>query len=287
MALHRKLDALRRLEPDIAVISECACPERLEALGALGGISGGPIWVGNNPTKGLAVLAFNGYRLSLAREFFPTLRHLAPVHVTGPATFNLLGVWAQNVSGGNTRKRQAGPLRRGLGKYRSFLTEAPAIVAGDLNNNVIWHKPGYWINHGISVEILESYGLVSAYHACTGEEQGKETVPTLYWRDRRKDGPTYHIDYVFTPRIWVDRNREFSIGTFEKWCGAKLSDHVPVVVDVAVEDSAVEASLTLPALTRWVPPSPDQARERGFATPRPRSGRGRGPSPSGDGRVRG
>lgn len=241
MALHRKLDALRRLEPDIAVVSECACPERLRALGALDAITDDPIWVGDNPTKGLAVLAFNGYRLRLAREFFPTLRHLAPVHVTGPATFNLLAVWAQNISGGNVRKRQAGPLRRGLGKYKSFLTELPAIVAGDLNNNVIWHKPGYWINHGISVAILESYGLVSAYHAHTGEEQGKETVPTLYWRDRKKDGPTYHIDYMFLPLMWLDRVRGFSVGTFEDWCGAKLSDHVPVVVDVDVAEIGVNA----------------------------------------------
>ena len=29
MALHRKLDALRSLKPDVAVICECAEPERL------------------------------------------------------------------------------------------------------------------------------------------------------------------------------------------------------------------------------------------------------------------
>ena len=242
MALHRKLDTLRQLKPDIAIISECACPERLRTLGALDAAGADPIWVGDNPTKGLAVLAFNGYRLSLAQEFHPTLRHLAPVHVTGPSEFNLLAVWAQNISGGNVRKRQAGPLRRGLAKYRAFLTGAPAIVAGDLNNNVIWHKPGYWINHGISVAILESYGLVSAYHARTGEEQGRETVPTLYWRDRRKDGPTYHIDYVFLPRTWLDGIREFRVGTFEDWCGARLSDHVPVIVEVEVEQSGVAAA---------------------------------------------
>ncbi len=263
MALHRKLDALRRLEPDIAVISECASPERLRALGALGDISGDPIWVGDNPTKGLAVLAFNGYRLRLAREFHPTLRYLAPVHIAGPTTCNLLAVWAQNLGGGNVRKRQAGPLRRGLRKYRSFLTELPAIVAGDFNNNVIWHKPGYRINHGISVSILESYGLVSAYHARMGEAQGQETVPTLYWRDRKKDGPTYHIDYVFLPRIWLDRIRAFGVGTFEEWCGARLSDHVPVVVDVAIEESSAGMTLTPRAPTRRIPPSPARERERG------------------------
>ena len=79
MALHRKIDALRRLAPDIAVISECASPERLHALGALDGVSGDPIWIGDNPYKGLAVFAFNGYRARLARGFNPRLRYILPV----------------------------------------------------------------------------------------------------------------------------------------------------------------------------------------------------------------
>jgi len=276
MALHRKLDALRRLQPDIAVISECASPERLHALGALDGISGDPIWIGDNPTKGLAVLAFNDYRLSLAREFYPRLRHLAPVHVTGPTACNLLAVWAQNVSGGNVRKRQAGPLRRGLTKYKSFLSESPAIVAGDFNNNVIWHKPGYWINHGLSVAILESYGLVSAYHERMSERQGEESIPTLYWRDRKKDGPTYHIDYVFLPRTWLDRIRGFSVGTFEEWCGSGLSDHVPVVVDVAVEED-LRATLTLPSPSLRSAPGPSLSH---FVGEGQASARPKGPSPA-------
>jgi exodeoxyribonuclease-3 len=182
------------------------------------------------------VFAFNGYTARLAEPFHPTLRHIAPVLVTGPAEFNLLGVWALNLSGGNTRKRQAGPLRRALTKYRDFLAAKPTIVAGDLNNNVIWHKPGWRINHAATVEILERHGLVSVYHARHGEAQGRETIPTLYWRDRTKDGPTYHIDYVFVPRPWLDRVAHFSIGTFEDWCGAKLSDHVPLVVDIDLAD---------------------------------------------------
>ena len=235
MALHRKLDALRRLEPDIAVVSECAAPARLAALGALSALGGEPVWIGSNPHKGLAVFAFNGYAVRLAETFHATLRHIAPVHVTGPATFNLLGVWAQNLSGGNTRKRQAGPLRRALTKYRGLLAE-PTIVAGDLNNNVIWHKPGWRINHAATVDILERYGLVSVYHARHGEAQGAESIPTLYWRDRTKDGPTYHIDYVFVPRPWLDRVTRFAVGSFEDWCGAKLSDHVPLVVDLDLAD---------------------------------------------------
>jgi exodeoxyribonuclease III len=229
MALHRKLDALLRLQPDIAIVCECAEPQRLAGLDGLGG---DPVWIGDNRTKGLAVFAFNGYAVRLADPFHPTLRHVAPVRITGPSACNLLAVWAQNGSGGVSRKHQLGPLRRALTRYRGFLSERPSIVAGDFNNNVVWHRPGWRINHLDAVAALEKLGLASAYHVLRGEPQGSESVPTLYWRDRRKDGPTYHIDYVFLPYPLLARVRELAVGTFEDWCGSGLSDHVPIVVDV-------------------------------------------------------
>jgi exodeoxyribonuclease-3 len=232
MALDRKFGALLRLRPDIAIISECAEPGRLFAKGGAERLSCDPVWIGRNPHKGLAVLGFNGYAVTLAEGFQASLRYIAPVKVSGAITCNLLAAWAQNASAGLTRKRQSGPLRRALARYRGFLAGQAAIVAGDLNNNVIWHRPGWRMNHGVAVEILKDYGLVSAYHAITGEAQGSETLPTLYWRDRRKDGPTYHIDYVFLPESWVAHIRELGVGSYEDWCGAGLSDHVPVVVDI-------------------------------------------------------
>ncbi len=233
MALERKVETLLALRPDIAIVSECAEPGRLQARSTSAWLEATPVWIGRNPHKGLAVFAFNGYRARLAENYQPTLRYLAPVHVDGPAACNLLAVWAQNASAGVTRKHQAGPLRRGLTHYRAFLTARPAVVAGDLNSNTIWDKPGWRINHSTKVRILdESFGLVSAYHAIRGEAQGAESEPTLYWRDRTKDGPTYHIDYVFLPRSWITRVSHLSIGRFEDWCARGLSDHVPVVVDV-------------------------------------------------------
>lgn len=232
MALDRKVDGLLALKPDIAVISECAEPARLRARGGDRWIESEPVWVGRNPHKGLAVFAFNGYAARLCEHHHPALRYIAPVHVTGAASCNLLAVWAQNASSGSIRKHQLGPLRRALTRYKGFLGEGTAIVAGDLNSNTIWDKPGWRINHSTKVRILdESFGLVSAWHALRGERHGEETVPTLYWRDRTKDGPTYHIDYVFLPSRLVERTR-IEIGTFEAWCGTGLSDHVPVVVDL-------------------------------------------------------
>ena len=106
MALHRKLDAVLSLRPDMAVIAECAEPGRLRKLSRLDWIEGDPVWIGRNTTKGLAVFAFNGYRASLSHSFSPNLRYIAPVHISGPISFNLLAVWAQNASAGITRKHQ-------------------------------------------------------------------------------------------------------------------------------------------------------------------------------------
>ncbi len=233
MALDRKVDALLALKPDITIVCECAEPERLRSKASW--MQGAPVWIGRNPHKGLAVFAFNGYAVRLADSYYSSLRYIAPVHVDGPTQCNLLAVWAQNASAGGIRKHQLGPLRRGLSRYRSFLGERPAVIAGDLNSNTIWDKPGWRINHSTKVRILEeSFGLVSAYHTIRGEAHGQESEPTLYWRDRTKDGPTYHIDYVFLPTAWIGKVSHLSIGAFETWCGAGLSDHVPVIVDVDV-----------------------------------------------------
>ena len=127
--------------------------------------------------------------MRLAQSYHPSLRYIAPVHVGGPTHCNLLAVWAQNASAGGIRKHQLGPLRRGLSRYRSFLGERPAVIAGDLNSNTIWDKPGWRINHSTKVRILEeNFGLVSAYHTIRGEAHGQESEPTLDWRDRTKDG---------------------------------------------------------------------------------------------------
>jgi hypothetical protein len=57
MALHRKAAPLLALKPDIAVVCECAAPDRLRAHGGTDWLQESPVWVGHNPHKGLAVLA--------------------------------------------------------------------------------------------------------------------------------------------------------------------------------------------------------------------------------------
>lgn len=232
MALHRKIDALMALKPDVAIVSECANPERLLARGMSEIVTNRQVWIGENRDKGLAVFAFNGFSARLLDPYYPTLRYIAPVRISGASSFNLLAVWAQNASAGLTRKNQLGPVRRAMTKYRHLFAGDPTIIAGDLNNNVFWDKPGWRMNHATAVANLRKLGLASAYHSFKNEAQGQETEPTIYWRDRKKDGPTYHLDYIFMPDAWIERAQHVEIGSFEDWCGSGLSDHVPIIADI-------------------------------------------------------
>ena len=235
MALHRKLEALHSLAPDVAVLSECACPDIVAERAGLASLGADSVWVGTNRHKGLAVLGFNRYRVALDERYEASHRYVAPVQVSGRRRFNLLAVWAQNFSAGITRKRQPGPLRLALRRYHGFLAEAPSVVAGDFNNNLIWDKPGWLMNFRHTVETLACLGLRSVYHHVTGEAFGEESAPTIYWRDRTKDGPTYHLDYVFAPHPWLLKVTNMEVGCFEDWCGSKLSDHVPLTVDLDLD----------------------------------------------------
>lgn len=229
MAIHRKAEPLLALNPDVAVIGECADPHQLaEKAPHLPT----PVWKGHHKHKGLAVFTFNGYSARRRYTYDRSLDHLLPVHIEGPQSFDLLAVWALNLSGGNYRKDQPGPLRIGLDVYKRFLMSGRTIVTGDLNNNVIWDRPGWPINHIDAVEILDRYGLASVYHERTGEAQGVELTPTIYWRDRTLRGPTYHLDYAFIPHDWLPRVTRFEIGTFGDWVGSGWSDHVPLVLDI-------------------------------------------------------
>ena len=224
-AFHNKIGRLLTLQPDVAVISECAAPEVLAKKCGLPKFSAPPIWHGGNPNWGLGVFFFNKAAGHCHVGFDRDLPGIIPVEVTAPRRFNLLAVWGPT----GLLKRDPGPLRQALKNYRGFLKGEDAVVAGDFNHNVIWDKPGWANNHQDTINILGCYGLISAYHAQTEEAQGEETAPTFYLY-RKKDRP-YHIDYIFVPRVWTEREFSLRVKPFEPWTGAGLSDHVPVIFD--------------------------------------------------------
>lgn len=233
-ALHRKIDALMALRPDLAVISETADRERLIAqVPELAEAS--LVWVGNNPSKGLLLAGFGTTLLEFDQHRHDSSLHwMAPVTVSGlpglDQPVHLLGVWSQNASENKTRKDDPGYLLEALRQYDKFLRSAPTVVAGDFNNNVIWDKPGWKMNHANEIRALASLGLVSAYHISRGVEAGNELQPTLYWRRREADG--YHIDYVFMPEEWSSCSFKLTVGGYEDWVSSGLSDHVPLLLEI-------------------------------------------------------
>ena len=226
---HRKFSALRALAPDVAIVQECADLDTL-ARKTPGFAPADALWRGGNPHRGLGVFSFGRYRLKCADRDDPAITYSLPARVAGPCSFNLLALWAHY---GMTpvRAGSPGPALLALDRFADFLTERPSILAGDLNNHVRWDRPGKASNHAAAVAVSATLGLVSAYHAFFGLEQGAERHPTLYWRDRSRSGPKYHIDYVFVPRTSVRLLHHVRVGSYAKWIGKGLSDHAPVIVD--------------------------------------------------------
>jgi exodeoxyribonuclease-3 len=150
--------------------------------------------------------------------------------IEGPARFNLLAVWACHHKP-NSYQAGCGPLMRALSAYQAFIKESPTVVAGDFNDNVKWDRPKKRNKHKINVDELAALGLRSAYHHARGVEQGAEREPTIYWRDRKRDGGSYHIDYCFVPESWTKSISAVEVGGFDDW--VHLSDHVPLIVEVS------------------------------------------------------
>ncbi len=234
-AVHRKLPQfVDRLAPDIAVIPECAVEEVLRSKGGLLMPDFTMVWVGSNPQKGLAVVAFGDYQVKLADGYDDRLQWVAPVEVSGPSDFNMLGVCA-----GNRRAKVQHPDAGGapqpftaMSVYRDWLADRPGPIVGDFNHNVRWDKDGWPGNHARTLSACADAGLVSAYHHWTNEPQGEESAPTIYWRNRTIDGPRYHIDYAFIPNAWLAGLAGVAVGGFDPWVAEGLSDHVPVTVDI-------------------------------------------------------
>ena len=215
-SLHKKLDKLIELNPDVAVVQECE-----EALNGLPeGVS--YQWVGHNPRKGLGVLSFVG-DIELDRVFDNAWTYFLPVNANG---YNLLAVWAFNHRTGKYGDDGDGYPLSVLPKLDAWLSRSNTFILGDFNNSVIWDKPKGTNNFSDIAGLLDEKGFKSAYHEFTREAFGQESQPTFY-HTKKLEKP-YHIDYCFCPSSLELVNVQ--TGSFDDWI--EYSDHVPVIVDI-------------------------------------------------------
>ncbi|QEC66952.1 endonuclease/exonuclease/phosphatase family protein [Panacibacter ginsenosidivorans] len=224
MAFRKKAATVFRLQPDVLVIPECEHPDKLMFIN----IDVQPtqiLWFGANHHKGLAIIAFNNYKLKLLDVHNPAFKMIIPIRVTGnKRKFNLFAVWANNPQ--DKDGKYVEQVWKAVNHYDKYLKKTSTILAGDFNSNAIWDRKRRIGNHSTVVKRLEEKGIYSTYHQHHKQMQGKEEHPTFFLY-KNKDKP-YHLDYCFVSKDLLQKLRSVEIGDHTFWM--QYSDHVPVIV---------------------------------------------------------
>jgi endonuclease/exonuclease/phosphatase family metal-dependent hydrolase len=198
----------------VAVIQECARPLREDSS---------VVWFGSKPRQGVAVVVQPPLRVFAEPSRNGTASMFA-ARVSGPLSFTVLATWAQ------LEPTYSEALRRSLLVYRDLLLGGPCVLMGDLNSSAAWDdRHGRTDHRLLEAQLEDEFGLVSAYHAATGEHPGRESQPTHFWRWQA--GAPFHLDYCYLPKEWLPGLETVTVGSYEDWADA--SDHRPVCVDVS------------------------------------------------------
>jgi exodeoxyribonuclease-3 len=214
------LAILESFQPDLVVLSETAPPAAHR---------GDVHFVGGVP--GLAVWARDGIALSQLScgDSAPPLT--AAFAVSGAVTFDLLACWPVSRNGAASYHEV---LMATLELHGERLSSGRAIMAGDLNSStrVVSQRR----SHPLFVEAAAGLGLVSAYHALTGEPHGGEIMPT--YRHISGANRDFHIDYCFVSESLLGASR-LEVSCDRDWYS--IGDHRPVVLDI--DDEALRLPL--------------------------------------------
>ena len=218
------------MNPDIIVIQEC---EDLKTINfdLFSNTPSDIYWIGDNPKKGLGVITFNDFKISLYEDYDNSYKYILPLEISiNNIIFNIIGVWTQMV--GKKTKDHKNYIRQfkiSLNHYDSFIKTHNTIILGDFNSNLIWENP-YRIDndHKYVIEELEKKEIESSYHYFFSEKQGEETRPTFYYH-HKKEKP-FHIDFCFLSKNLRERLSKVEIGKYENWI--KYSDHVPIIIEI-------------------------------------------------------
>jgi exonuclease III len=225
MALDRKFEALLSLRPDVAVIQECAEPDRGAGRGWQPACRDAD-WIGFNAQKGLGIFTFGELTLRRHPSYAESFALYLPVEIDGPCRFNLLGIWvadARKIPPGATND----PLRA-IGFYRPFLAAAPAVVAGDFNRLPQQMSARPKESPGASVvELLASAGLENA-DTLMSDASGQDALRRTHYHQRHFSRG-FVVDYLFVPAAARSCLSAFEVGDPHDWL--RWSDHVPLVAE--------------------------------------------------------
>ena len=226
-ALRKKTQQLSTLEADVYVIQECEDPKQT-AVQVYKDWRKNYLWVGNNKNKGIGIFAREGISLELMSLDSGRLEYFLPCLVNN--SFFLLAVWTREAN--SPTFKYIGQMWKYLQQYKTHFQDQDVVIIGDFNSNSCWDVWDRWWNHSDVVRELEELGIVSLYHAQTGEEQGKEKQATFYMY--RKPEKPYHIDCAFISKEMLPGSI-MKIGSPSDWM--EFSDHMPLAVDLMANNS--------------------------------------------------
>jgi exonuclease III len=225
MAFRKKARLVTAYQPDLLIIQECECPERLLFDADIPKPTD-ILWFGNNKHKGLVILSFGELKLKLLDEHNTLLQTIVPISVTGAGyDFNLFAIWAFNPT--DPDGRYVEQIWKAIHHYDNLLSSKTTILAGDFNSNTIWDRKRREANHSNVVKYLADRNIHSAYHLHHQQTQGTEQHPTFYLY-RHLDRP-YHIDYCFVSEDLARQVQSVDVGDHASW--ARHSDHVPLIIN--------------------------------------------------------
>jgi len=223
-AFRKKADIILTHKPDILIVQECECIEKL-LFSSTTQRPNDFYWYGDNVHKGIGIFSYSDYKFELLEIFNPEFRYILPFRVTGYGqNFTLFAIWAMD-NKVNHNARYIGQIWLAINHYTNLLGDS-AIFIGDFNSNKIWDYKDRVGNHSDVVRKLEQNNIHSIYHRHFDFEQGKEKHPTFFLQ--KKVFKPYHIDYCFASADIIDKVKSVEIGTYENW--TTHSDHSPLMI---------------------------------------------------------
>lgn len=219
-AFRKKYLLLGAFDADVLVIQECENPA-VNPLKSYVEWAQNFVWLGTNKHKGIGVFAKPHIKLKKHNWPDNDFKYFLPVQIND--WLDLLAIWCHGAD--SPAFSYIGQLWNYLQINKPLLSHS--LLVGDFNSNKIWDRRGRWWNHSDVVKELDDMCIRSLYHEHFQEAQGEETRPTFYLQ--RNLVKSYHIDYVFAPRLTISTCKTLEIGSPQCWLA--YSDHMPLMFE--------------------------------------------------------
>lgn len=223
MAFRKKAEFIMKEQPEILIVPECEHPDKLIFKSHVTKPRD-QFWFGQNLNKGIGIFSYSDFKIELLSIHNPEFKYVLPLSIKNDKIeFIVFAIWAQKPKNHDCYTEQ---IWNAVHFYSDLLNKENVILAGDFNSSSIWDKPNRIYNHTNLVNLLKDKDIYSTYHSFYNQEQGKETVSTLFMH--RKIERPYHIDFCFASKNLIDKIKSVEIGKYENW--TKHSDHKPLAV---------------------------------------------------------